>query len=590
MNPWTKGRFASNRPEMNANLLLPVTAGKEPVAKRWPAIIWLFLMTLPLCAQDNSGGVISGNLQAAGNFFIRDSLIGAANTPQYDRQLYGAEAWLNLTYSNWGFDFGLRFDMFHNSNLLNPAGSFTDQGIGRWYIKKDIDKLNIAVGYLYDQIGSGIIFRAYEERALLIDNALFGARLTYDLFPQWRVKVFSGLQKQQFDLYDPVIKGFQAEGFLSFGPEERPVSLAPGFGVVNRTFDDATMNNLVATINTYSKADAFVPNYNTYAFTVYNTLAAGPFTWYLEGAYKSADPMNNPFSEIEVDSTTITGDQFFKSPGSVFYTSLSFASGGWGASLEGKRTEDFSFRTRPQAQLNRGLISFLPPMSRINTYRLTTRYVPATQELGEWAWQGDVHYSPNKKWSFNINFSNITDLSDQLLYREVYTMAQYKHKRTWTLIGGLQRQQYNQEVYEFKPGVPLVETWTPYLDFLYRFDRKKSVRLEAQYMKVGRDEKASALQDYGNWLFGLVEFGIAPHWTISASDMYNVTPGKNSPVDENENKLSVHFPRVDVFYTHRSNRFSLSYVKQVEGVVCTGGICRLEPAFSGVKLTVTSNF
>jgi hypothetical protein len=35
---------------------------------------------------------ISGSLQANGNFFIRDSAIGAANIPQYDRQLVGAVA------------------------------------------------------------------------------------------------------------------------------------------------------------------------------------------------------------------------------------------------------------------------------------------------------------------------------------------------------------------------------------------------------------------------------------------------------------------------------------------------------------------
>ena len=57
-----------------------------------------------------------------------------------------------------------------------------------------------------------------------------------------------------------------------------------------------------------------------------------------------------------------------------------------------------------------------------------------------------------------------------------------------------------------------------------------------------------------------------------------------------EKEKAIHFPRFDIFYTYKTNRFSLSYVKQVEGVVCTGGICRLEPDFSGVKVTVNSTF
>jgi hypothetical protein len=72
--------------------------------------------------------------------------------------------------------------------------------------------------------------------------------------------------------------------------------------------------------------------------------------------------------------------------------------------------------------------------------------------------------------------------------------------------------------------------------------------------------------------------------------MFNISPGKISPVKESGEKKKSHFPRLDVYYTNKSNRFSLSYVKQVEGVVCTGGICRFEPAFSGIKMTVNSSF
>lgn len=551
---------------------------------------FLIISRLAVGQEENNGGQISGNLEANANFFMRDSLIGAANTPQYDRQLYGADAWLNLSYSNWGFDFVLRFDLFNNSNLLNPTGSYTDEGIGRWSIHKKIEKLDIAVGYLYDQVGSGIIFRAFEERPLLIDNALLGARLAYEILPDWQIKAFTGRQKQQFDIYSSVIKGAAVDGFLS-GGENANWSLAPGFGAVNRTLDDGAMNSLVATINTYTKDDAFVPKYNTYAFSLYNTLTAGSFAWYVEGAYKTEDNLNDPFGEFNLgDTATIVGDKLYLAEGSVLYSSLSYANKGLGITLEGKRTENFDFRTRPQEQLNRGLINFLPPMARVNTYRLTARYNAATQTIGELAYQVDVRYNYKRKLGFNINYSNITTLDEELLYRELYTEISFKHKNNWTLLGGLQIQRYNQEVFEFKPEAPIVETFIPYFDFLYKFDRRKAIRFEGQYMKVGKDDKGQ-LHDYGDWMFGLVEFSIAPNWTFTASDMYNINPGKNSPSDvDTGEKLALHYPRFDVFYTHRSNRFSLSYIKQVEGVVCTGGICRLEPAFSGVKFTVNSTF
>ncbi|MBX2876139.1 MAG: hypothetical protein KTR30_28725, partial [Saprospiraceae bacterium] len=70
----------------------------------------------------------------------------------------------------------------------------------------------------------------------------------------------------------------------------------------------------------------------------------------------------------------------------------------------------------------------------------------------------------------------------------------------------------------------------------------------------------------------------------------NMTPGKNAPEDWNGGKKAIHYPRVDIYYSRKANRFSLSFIKQVEGVVCSGGICRLEPAFSGVRLGVNAAF
>lgn len=551
--------------------------------------LFFFILVSSSQAQDSSGGRISGNLEAAGNFFLRDTVIGAAGTPQYDRQIFGSEAWLNLNYSNWGFDFALRFDVFNNSNLLNPQASYTDLGIGRWSIQKSVDKFDFAAGYLYDQIGSGIIFRSYEMRPLLIDNALVGLRVGYNFTPDLRVKAFTGLQKQQFDLYRSVIAGASVDYFLA-GKEGSRFTWAPGFGVVRRTLDDGTMNNLVATLNTYLAKDAFVPTYTAYAFSLYNTITYGPFSWYAEGAFKTKDNMSDPLALRETITGTVVTGKLIQAPGSVLYTSLSYANKGLGITLEGKRTENFSFRTRPQEELNRGLVNFLPPMSRVNAYRLTARYLPATQEFGELAIQADVRYVVKKNISLNVNFSNITDLNGGQLYREIFTELLWKKARKWQFTGGVQLQRYNQAVYFFKPGEPILDNVVPYVDFLYRLPKRRSVRFEAQYMFTGQDGQGLGY-DYGDWIFGLIEISPAAKWVISISDMYNAGPGKNSPSDANTGeKLSVHFPRFDVFYTHGANRFSISYVKQVEGVVCTGGVCRIEPAFSGVKLGVNSSF
>ena len=561
---------------------------------RFRLLCGLLLLTFgSLWAQE--GATLFGSLDLRGNFYIRDSLIGAANIPQYDRQKYGANAWLNLNYNYAGFQVGVRFDLFQNSQLLNPTASYTAQGIGRWFVKKDLKKLSIAGGYLYDQIGSGIIFRAYEARALAIDNALYGLRLSYQFADDWTVTGFTGRQKRQFDLFESNFRAIRVEGFATAGTEEKPITFSPGFGAVGRTFDDNTINSLVATLNTYLEQDAFVPNYNTYAFSLYNTLSAGPLTWYVEGAYKTDDALNDPFGvRTTASGQEVTGNTFFEADGTVLYTSLSYAKKGYGITLEGKRTENFSFRNRPQAVLNRAIVNFLPAMSRENTYRLTTRYVAATQELGEYALKANIMIKPSRKLSFLINGSYINTLEDVLLYRELYTQVEYKPNRDWIVKGGLQLQNYNQAIYQFKPGIPNVDAITPFVDVLYKLSRRNALRVEAQYMNTGQytdPESGKTLhQDYGNWVFGQVELTLAPNWTFTASDMYNAAPGKLSPVDESGEKVQLHYPRFDIFYNYKTTRYSLSYVKQVEGIVCTGGVCRLEPAFSGVQATLLATF
>ena len=74
---------------------------------------------------------------------------------------------------------------------------------------------------------------------------------------------------------------------------------------------------------------------------------------------------------------------------------------------------------------------------------------------------------------------------------------------------------------------------------------------------------------------------MAPNWIFEVSDMYNLKPVKGTKLN---------YPSAGVTYSKGANRLSLRYVKQIAGIVCSGGICRLEPAFSGIRMSLNSNF
>lgn len=518
--------------------------------------------------------ILGGGFQTNANLFIRDSLRGAYNTPQYDHQLFGAETWLDLNASYQGFSGGIRFDAFNNSNLLNPVSSYTAYGIGRWYLQKETDHFEVQVGYLYDQIGYGIIYRAYEERAQLIDNALIGVSGKYFISDNWSVKAFAGKQRNLFESYNAILKGISVSGFYKPANSQK-FSIAPGIGFVNRTLGDEVVTQLATILGGYQSEDQFKPYYNSNAVTIFTNVNYEPFSWYIETAFKPKDIFYDPNATKALPKGQKTVGKLVSESGSVIYSSLSYAKNKLGITAELKRTENFSYRSEPLLSQNKGLINYLPPMAKINTFRLTSLYYPATQFLDEMAMQFDVKYGIGDHWNLSLNYSSIRDKKfDREFYNEFYGEVIYKNEERYQLTAGLQLQTYDIELYYGKVGEADVKATTPFAEFLYKFNHTTSIRIEAQYM----DNK----EDKGSWIYGLVEFGIAPNWLFEISDMYNTKPTHGVE--------ALHYPTFGFAFTRGANRFGLRYVKQIEGIICSGGICRLEPAFSGLRASITSTF
>ena len=108
------------------------------------------------------------------------------------------------------------------------------------------------------------------------------------------------------------------------------------------------------------------------------------------------------------------------------------------------------------------------------------------------------------------------------------------------------------------------------LDALYRFSTTVSLRTELQYLysqELTRD-----------WMAGLVELSFAPHWSISASDMYN------------HGSTKVHYYNIGASYSWNALNVSLNAGRTREGMVCSGGVCRWQPAFKGVSLRAQWSF
>ncbi|MGB1037765.1 MAG: DUF6029 family protein [Bacteroidia bacterium] len=548
--------------------------------KKYLSIV-LILTTCSVTVFGQDKGVFSGNFQSNFSVFLKDSLIGAteAASPQYGKQISSSEAWLFLNYDVKGYHFAARYDLFNNSNLLNPSGAFTGQGLGFWQIKKSIGDLELTAGSFYDQFGSGAAFRAFENRLIGIDYAMEGVRAKYNISDNFAIKAFTGKQKgsqdERFETSPQIIKGINAEKGFSF---DDGTILNLGASGVNRTLDENTMSQLVTEINGLSVLDRFYPKYNVYVMNGYFNMSYKDFGFNGEYNYKTSEAIrDNEGTLYNSDGSLILGG--------INYSKRKLGKekkAGIGVNVQYRRIENFPLTVSPYENLLNGIVTYQPSMSRQASYRMLARYQAPAQFTGEQAYQAELIYSFNKKSNITLNYSDITDLSGERLFSEKFVQLEHKINRKWKGKVGLQMVEYNQPVYEGKDPKKIdnVETLTPFFEVTYKVNRKNSIRLESQMLNTE--------QDLGSFYHGILEWNSSPHFSVAISDMVNTNPVRI--VNPTLAGQVLHYPSLFVKYNIKTTSFTAAYVKQVEGINCTGGICRLEPAFSGLRFTLSTQF
>lgn len=537
------------------------------------------LFLLQAVQAQNDKGTFSGNFQSSYNVFVIDSNIGVTEktSPQYGTQKSSAEAFLFMNYTQYGFNVAARFDLFSNSNLLNPSGTFSGTGLGFWQISKDIDKLNLTAGYFYEQFGSGVVFRSYEDRLIGIDYAVQGVKAKYEAGEHLTLKAFVGRQKgfqeNRFGFANQSVKGFNAEARTMIGK----YSLDGGASIVNRTLDNESMNAIVSEINALPLENRFYPKYNTYAYNGYANLTAGNFNYSLEYVGKTREAVRNQINgEIE------------NQPGSVIIANAGYARSkmgkskkrGIGMNVQYRRLDHYAMVLSPNVRALEGLVGFVPSLTQQSTYRLLARYAAQAITTGEQGIQADFNYTINKDNAFMLNFADIKQLNGEPLYREYYFEYSRKFNKKTKAKAGVQSIFYDQAIYQGKPGHDDVKTITPFFEMTYKPGGKNSFRLEGQYLHTE--------QDYGSFANIILEWNNSPHYSFAVSDMINTQPHRYE--DNPAPDKVLHYYSVFGKYSINTTAFTLAYIKQVEGVNCSGGVCRLEPAFSGIRFTLTTNF
>jgi len=529
-------------------------------------------------AQPNLGE-IHGNFQTDVQYYNTDTIIGAPIVPE--KVLMNGFA--NINYTRDNFMCGVRYESYLNA-LQGFDTRYKGNGFGFRFATFTKDNLTVTAGNFYEQFGSGLILRSFEERTLGIDNALDGLRLKYAPISGIYLKGFIAKQRFFFGQGEGIVRGFDGEININELTEklaQAKLKVIIGGSFVSKYQQD---NDIVYKLpeNVGSGGGRLKVSY-------------GKFTINGEYVYKINDPsiFNN----------------FIYKDGNATLLGISYSQKGLGINLGAKRIDNMSFRSDRTATGNNLMINFLPALTKQHSYNLAASIYPyASQPNGEVSFQGDVIYTIKKDtWlggkygtTVNVNYSEVHDINREVVndttsLLEPYTLG-YKSdffkignrvffkdfnieitrkiSKKWKTILFYTNQVYNLDVVQGHPGEPMVYSNIAVADITYKLNASNAIRFEL--------EGLFTKQDMGDWAAVLLEYTYAPHWSVAVLDQYNY----GNP----ETVKQVHYFTGNITYTKNSNRISIGYGRQRAGLLCIGGVCRIVPASNGLTLSVSSSF
>jgi len=534
----------------------------------------LSFLTLNSFAQNN-GGEIHGDFDLNMQSYQEDKIIGAKAADE----IILNNAYLNINYTKGDFTAGLRYESYLNA-LMDFDDSYKGNGIPFRYASYTIDGLEVTVGNYYEQVGSGLIFRSYENKGLGVDNAMDGIRLKYSPLKGIYLKTFIGKSRTYFTYAEGIIRGADAEVNLNEALNlESKTKIIIGQGLVSR---------FQADINPKFKLPQNVAAYSTRL----NIINGG---WNYSGEY--AVKLNDP-----VGSLTSEGNNYSK--GNALMSSLTYSKRGFGIVAEMHRVDHMEFRSE-RAQEKQYIINYIPTLTKQHTYTLLALYPSATQTEGEFGTQIDVFYKIKKgsllggKYGTKLifNFSRINALNvgssflndnrkhtpmfisikgEELYYKDINLEVYKKINKKIRATGVIAKQSYNKDVLEGKtPGTyGIVESTIAIADISYKIKKGYTVRIELQELLADGGE--------GSWSMGLAEYTISPHWFFAVQDMYNW--------GNHEISKQLHYVNINFGYLKGANRIEIGYGKKRAGIFCVGGVCKEVPSSNGFSLAISSSF
>ncbi len=535
---------------------------------------------LNITAQEQKKVTLSGSIQSDMLVPEEDKETGAEKTEDFLTNTY-ADLQLQSEY----VDAGARLEYMEHP-MPGFEKDFKGWGVPNFWVKGKLGNNELTLGTFYEQFGSGFILRTYEERTLGIDNSLLGGRLLLKPTDGVILKVLSGKQRRYWKWNKALVSGADAEISIDQwipSMRESGTVLTLGASWVNKY--EKNEEKVFVDNTHYVHFPKFVNSWDVRA-----NFNHGPWNFLAEYAQKTADP-------------SFANGYVFKK-GSAAMLSGSYSNKGLSVLVQAKRSENMSSKSADVTG-NSSAINYLPAFIQDHTYALAALYAYATQLAdGEWAYQTEIGYNFKRnttlggKYGMNVklNYSYVRGIPHEFAdgmerqtlsgvtyvdykspffkwgketyYQDLNVQVSRRLSHDFLLNLMYMSQRFNKTVVEGEGG--MVHSNIFIADGKYQFSKKTTLRCELQYLTTKQDEK--------DWVFGLLELSLVPHWMITVSDMWNCGDSK------------IHYYQGLVTYNVGSHRIQAGYERTQAGFNCSGGVCRYVPAMKGFFASYNYNF
>lgn len=530
---------------------------------------------------------LSVNLESNSQYYMDDNKVKLSDAEKDQR--FRSNNYLNVSYKLKNFTAGVQLESYEPKALLNYSPVLNKTNLGTYFINYNNEKAGIdaTLGHFYEQFGSGLALRVWEDKQLGIANSLLGGKIKYtDPNQIITLKALLGKQRLGFNLSDGLIAGLDAELNLDNMIKTKDLHTSIGFSYVNKYEDNKENIKFPKDVSIYSSR--MKTEYSKFAMEA-------------EYLYKTKDNIKQV--------TTLDPNNIFS--GNAFLLNLSYATDRFGIIAGLRRLENFNFYSERDQTGNiyhNAVLNYIPSLTKQYDYSLANIYVYQAQprlsflpqkKSGEIGSQFDIFYKIKKgtllggKYGtdLSLNISNwyglkgtyrsyINDArgynTDFLALGEKYYSDQSLDIRTrlkdrWKAALVLINQYYNTNRVEETSGE--VKAQTVILDNIYRFS-KSSMKLELQHQW--------AKGYHGNWAAGLFEYNFNKNWSVFINDLYNY--------GNSDKEKQMHYYTGGLVFRKSSTRIQASYGRQRGGLLCVGGVCRFVPESAGFSLGISTSY